>query len=108
MSDTSDPRPGGPRKGRKAQDCDRSRSQRGFFSGDAHIAEYLFQLLTSSRTLLGREGVVTERAGTDPTGKCTLEFTEDSVEGQSCPVAFGSVNRKVVRNRCAAVTRVAW
>jgi hypothetical protein len=56
----------------------------------------------------GREGVVAQWAGTDPTGKCAWEFAENGVKRQSCPAAFGSVSRRVVRNRCAAVTRVAW
>lgn len=43
-------------------------------------------------------------AGTDPTGKCALEFAENGVQRQSCPAAFGSVSRRMVRNRWAAVT----
>lgn len=62
----------------------------------------------SSSTLLGWEGVVAQWAGTDPTNKCALEFAEDAVESQSCPAAFGWVSRRVVMNRWAAVTRVAW
>ncbi len=40
--------------------------------------------------------------------KCALEFADDAVEGQPCPLAFGLVSRRVVMNRWAAVTRVAW
>jgi hypothetical protein len=40
--------------------------------------------------------------------KCALEFAHDAVEGQPCPLAFGPVSRRVVMNRWAAVTRVAW
>lgn len=78
-----------------------------FHDGTPFDSRALVESVTS-RTLLGRERVMTERAGTDPTSKRALEFTEDSVEGQSCPVAFGSVSRRVVMKRWAAVTRVAW
>ncbi len=41
-------------------------------------------------------------------GKYTLEFADDAVEGQACPLTLGSVGRRVVGNRWAAVTRMAW
>jgi hypothetical protein len=65
--------------------------------GSAGVGPVLAQF--ASRTLLGWEGVVAEWAGADPNDKGALDFAQDAVEGQACPVAFGADSRRVVRNR---------
>lgn len=34
--------------------------------------------------------------------KCTLKFVRDVVEGQPCPLTFGSVSRRELMHRWAA------
>jgi len=54
------------------------------------------------------KGMVEDRADNNPIGQCAFAFTHWDIEGRCSPDAFGSVDRSVVRNRCAAVTRVTW
>ncbi len=61
-----------------------------------------------SSTLLGSQVVVAGGADADPVREELLEVFQQGVEGQGCPSAFGFVMRVQVRNRWAAVARVAW
>jgi hypothetical protein len=63
---------------------------------------------STSSTLLGGCSLLAVGAVSEIDGENSLEFFEDAVMTQAAPDAFGWVSLRVVRKRCAALTRVAW
>ena len=73
-------------------------------AGETSLAE----LATSSNAWLDWCSLLAVGAVSEVDGEDSLEFSEDAVETQAAPTAFGRVSRSPVMKRWAALTRVMW